>query len=536
MSSAIKKNPVLLLNVATSFGEVDWILPVLIAFKKMKPEWQIITIFGHQVIYQTLKNNAFLFEEFSKVCKISTVHTDFEQLFHNVINPEQVKIILKDFNPDAGSPFKTIITDRCPNALIVSFPHSNYIYSRCDTDPLKETTNPNDYSLHDIFLLSSKNDIPSWSNRVDREKIRTFGYPAYDPWWIDTLLKSNQFLQSKEIELSNHAKKVFFYISRGPHPHYLSQHDYEYIVRSVAEATLQVDDSFLLIKTHPRENIEFLHELLKPFDTNRWMLSGLHLTQLSYLSNMVISSWSSGILNALSVNKAVIEFFKFGNNNPDWRIAPDGSKTSIYRELGLAIPANTAEELDHLIHDFYNGKTNHLEYQQKAFSKHCGFNSNASQDIVECLLAEAQKKEKKEQEIKNCSEFQSLLHHQIEQGEQLAENQPLEKTLEYYEILDCLNPCNPRILNNLGVLKHASGDINAAVEYFSRSLRYNPYSMDTAIDLIDLLLVDNKTEKAMEVAIDFVSDQSNPYKHQMMEQLRLKTFDQEQISKINQYL
>jgi hypothetical protein len=51
-----------------------------------------------------------------------------------------------------------------------------------------------------------------------------------------------------------------------------------------------------------------------------------------------------------------------------------------------------------------------------------------------------------------------------------------------------------------------------------------------------LLLVDNKTEKAMEVAIDFVSDQSNPYKHQMMEQLRLKTFDQEQISKINQYL
>jgi len=130
---------------------------------------------------------------------------------------------------------------------------------------------------------------------------------------------------------------------------------------------------------------------------------------------------------------------------------------------------------------------------------------------------------------------QILLTKQIEHGEQLTENQPVEKALEYFELLNILTPHNGRILNNIGVLKHASGDMNSAIEYLFLSLKHNPCSLDTATNLIDLLLDTNESNKALAVAIDFVSDRSNPFKQQMMEQIWDK-FSPEQISKINQHL
>jgi tetratricopeptide (TPR) repeat protein len=130
---------------------------------------------------------------------------------------------------------------------------------------------------------------------------------------------------------------------------------------------------------------------------------------------------------------------------------------------------------------------------------------------------------------------QILLNKQIEHGEHLAENQSVEKALEYFELLNILNPHNGRILNNIGVLKHASGDIKRSIEYLFLSLKHNPCSLDTAVNLIDLLLDTNEPNKALAIVIDFVSDRSNPFKQQMMEQIQGK-FSPEQISKINQHL
>lgn len=149
----------------------------------------------------------------------------------------------------------------------------------------------------------------------------------------------------------------------------------------------------------------------------------------------------------------------------------------------------------------------------------------ASQDIVENVPVETQ----------NNADFQQLLINQIQYGEQLIENHPIEKAMEYFELLDALNPGNARILNNIGVLKHTSGDINSAIEYLLLSLKYNPCSLDTAINLIDLLMDGNKPYEALTVATDFVSRVSNPHKQQMMELIRLR-FDPKQISDINEFL
>lgn len=192
----MNKPPVIIWVVATSFGEVDWLLPVMYLFKKRFPEWQIITLFGHQLVYQGLVSNKPLFEEFYKISSLNIVPQEIDTLFSQNISAEQVKIIFKDFNKDEFAPFKSSLAEKCPEALVVSYPHSNYIYANCTSEAVVDVDNPDAYSKHDIFLLSSEHDIPFWSHRVAVEKIRTFGYPVFDRWWSKKLLQSTYFLES----------------------------------------------------------------------------------------------------------------------------------------------------------------------------------------------------------------------------------------------------------------------------------------------------------------------------------------------------
>lgn len=499
-----EKPPVILLIVSTSFGEVDWILPVLVAFKETHPDWQLISLFSHPQLWQNLQQNPILFAEFTKISGLNILPHEIDTLFASKIEPEQVKIILKDYNKDEYAPCKSYLADKCPQALLVNFPHSRHIYSNRDLDAIGNPVEPEDWSRHDLFLLDSENDIPYWSNHVLLEKIRTFGYPVYDSWWIKRLLAAPEFLQSPEARRAKAAGEVFFYISRGEHSHYLSQEDYEYLLRSLCEEVFARENAFLLIKAHPRQDLQELERLLAPYDRGRWLISGLHLLQLASLADVVISGWSSGILDALAVGKPVIEFWRFGGKDPLCRKTSEGQFTTIYRELGLAAPANNREELRELLDSALQGSESEVwQGQQAAFLRHCKESDTASQAVANALFEEAKIREAALMQRKETTSNAALITAMLDYMTGLAEQGEDARVGQWLDFLRHQFPEDLQVQNNLGVFLFNRGEFTAAVEQLIQCYQAEPTSRETAVNLAHILLLLERTQEASNVVVDF---------------------------------
>ena len=536
MHTIPKEKPVLLLIIATSFGEADWILPVLSCLKQQHPEWEIITVFGSREAYQNVAEKSSLANLFLKISSLNIVQDQINHLFKQIIDANQVKIILKDYNKDEWAPFKWQIASQCPRALLVSFPHSTHIYTNKDANPVQAATDPDTWSLHDTFLLSSAHDVPEWSEKIAIQKIKTVGYPRYDTWWKKQIIGEDQFIASKEAVAASNSDKVVFYISRGDHPHYLDRPDYEYLVNSICKQVFSIPGSLLLIKPHPRQDINDLHNLLKEYDPDRYIISHLHLMQLASLSHVVISSWSSGILDTLAVNKPVIEFWRF-NDKHNWRKKTGGEKTSIYRELGLACPANTEKELKEALLSMLSNPEPFVQKQGKAFRIHCKVKDNASRTTVNCLLSELEKKEREYEKKIKTPAFKTIIDQQIIAGEGLIEQNALKKAAQYFEVLNTWYPDNAKIVNNYGVATYLLGNLQEAENIFLENLTAHPDNIDTAVNLVDLFLSRGFNEKALQTVMNYLSSAPTKRAKQEMAQMAVaRSFTESQLKLIKSAL
>lgn len=498
------ESPIILLTISKSFGEADWILPVLAAFREQHPEWRIVTLFGHKFIHDFLALNSTLYAEFRKLSSLSIVPQEITSLFLDVIRPDQVKIILKDYNEDQYCPFKAEVAGRCPHALVVSYPHSNHIFSNRATDALQHCVDPEAYSVHDLFLLCSEHDIPYWSNYVDMNRIRTFGYPRYDSDWMARLHDASGLAASEEYRRAKRANRVFFYISRGAHAVYLSQPDYEYLLRSTVEEALCHDNSLLLIKAHPRQDMSDLKRILSDYDPDRWFVSGLHLTQLCSLADVVISGWSSGILDALAVGKPVIEFWRFSGHDPDCRVLPDGRPTTIYRELGLVRAAETREELRSLIYSILAEPDSEAWLgPQAAFSRHCKQSDSAAREVADCLYGEALRKEEAASRQAVHVSSAAVVEAMIDYMTVLADEGEERRIEEWLTFLRQQFPKDPQVLCNLGVFLFNRGEFEASVEQLTASLSLEPAAMDSAVNLAHIFLLLGRVDEAVKVVANY---------------------------------
>ncbi|MEW6501139.1 MAG: hypothetical protein ACOY8P_09550 [Thermodesulfobacteriota bacterium] len=498
------KPPVIILIISKSFGEADWILPVLAAFKEQHPEWRIITLFGHKLIHDFLVLNRTLYAEFRKYSSLNIVPQEIPSLFRDTIDPEQVKIILKDYNEDQYCPFKAEVAGHCPRALVVSYPHSNHIFSNRASDALQRCPDPDAYSVHDIFLLCSEHDMPYWSGYVDLAKIRTFGYPRYDSGWIRRMRDAPGLSETEEYRRAQLAGKVFFYISRGAHPVYLSPPDYEYLLRSTVEEALRYEDAFLLIKAHPRQDMEELNRILSEYDRSRWLVSGLHLAQLCSLADVVISGWSSGILDGLAAGKPVIEFWRFSGHDPDCRMLPDGRPTTIYRELDLVRAAETREELRTLL-DSALAEPDAPAWlaQRAAFQRHCRQTDTAALDVARCLFDEAAHKEQAVERHHAGSPAGAVVTAMVDHITLLAEQGREKQVEEWISFLRGQFPDDPQVLNNLGVFLFNRGEFDNAVAQLTRSFQAAP-ALETAVNLAHILLLLGRKTEATDVVVAFL--------------------------------
>ena len=115
----------------------------------------------------------------------------------------------------------------------------------------------------------------------------------------------------------------------------------------MVETTLEVINKTLptnkiLVKKHPRENPSYWNEIL---DNNSSVeIVNEHILQLATKADFVISFWGSGAMDCFSMGLPVIEYWNPDTHYKD-QVAEGSGYTTIYRKLGIVLPANNAEEL-----------------------------------------------------------------------------------------------------------------------------------------------------------------------------------------------
>jgi len=371
-----------------SWGEVDWILPVLFELKKLKPDWQLIIIFSEEWRrYNPIQPGRTSYAEINDVADNIVWYEKSGTSIPGVNAQEQVKIILKDSGADV--PFKHAIQNAFPFAKIVAHPHGTAdVISQRYNHPRNFNEWEKTDNKHDLYLIERQTKATHLYRLRTNAKFGVVGFPCYDRWWIEKLMRSQELSNSAEANMAASHQRVFLFNSKGI-SRATPEVVYDYINQSVASSILNNNRNCLLIKPHPRENISLLKSYFKRFDSQRWMISNLHVIQLASLADFVISVSSSVTNDILSVRKPVVEFARFIQPYSGHEVDPEGRFTSVSRLQGLVVPADTREELvAHIDHYFNtNSDVGIWDRQRKAFSNICPPLDNASNRAARLILS-----------------------------------------------------------------------------------------------------------------------------------------------------
>lgn len=387
-------HPVLLSLIESSMGELNWIAPCLARFHERFPEWRIFVVVLNPKVMQAILRNTPLTESLQGKARLVEAGPFFSELLPR-IGLDNIRVVLRDYSHDKEESTRFQCLDIFPHALHAVHPHSNHIYANSATDAIREQpTGPPSFRADrfDLLFLNSRHDLPVWTEHTPLEQIRCVGSPCYDGPWLDTLLGTEAFRGSAEVQASRCAGSVILYISRGEHHLYQSTSDYAQLLTWTMERLLRIPDSLVLIKAHPRQDEAGLHRMLQPYPASRWRISRLPLPLLARLSNFVVATWSSGIIDALAVSRPVIEFFKFPRAQSCWRIDGQGRPTSIYRELGLALEANDDCEFDEAVRQILTNRRGVLAAQLQNLDELGIRNQDAAEKVCAILFAAQRRK------------------------------------------------------------------------------------------------------------------------------------------------
>lgn len=339
---------------SSSWGEVDWILPVLVKIKELEPNIKLGAVFRHHGLLSHRDRNIGLASQLDKVIDSYILGPPLD------MDPSRIRFVLKDYSEDDS--FKNKVCSECKGAKIVVYPHGNAIgIDQQVNAPNMEIWRTHAPS-HDVMLLGTKYDIKWWGKRVPNPNFKVIGFPRYDDWWIRTLTTDQEFLDSKEHEVAIKYNVVMF-VTRAPHREYLPSSIHDYLVSSTAEVVLKDPNNFLIIKPHPKQNLGVVQRLLAGYD--RWMFSKFQALQIASLSDITVSMFSSCILDSLATGTPVIEFFQYPSANEEYVYLKNGQLGSTYSYLGLTLPVNTKEEFETA---FYNNNDGVYKREGENFS------------------------------------------------------------------------------------------------------------------------------------------------------------------------
>lgn len=359
----MRNREIILVVVNNSLGEVHFILPYLIKTRE-ECGLDIYFYFVNSKIYDKTVNDTFFYDQISQNASILKPSEIFSFLSKK---RKRVSLILKDTTPVSSSNIVVKIRHCCPYAKLIFFPHAyallgykeqgrneNYVYKKED-------------EVADYVLYGHSFDKPWLRQRFPEQKLVFSGALGYTSWWrayVSSYVEANL----KNPATTDGKSMVVLFTIRDVHRIYLNAENFEYLFRTALKVLFDSTNHFVIIKPHPRQNINSLESFLSGYDSNRYTIQYHNTFVLACLADINLSFWSSAVTDCLAMGVPALEFHKF--HVPfSQTVESEGGLESFYTHLGLAEKVTSGEELEGLLKLNEQGLSKMLRKQQKTFYK-----------------------------------------------------------------------------------------------------------------------------------------------------------------------
>ncbi|MGE0268310.1 MAG: hypothetical protein AB7S78_07630 [Candidatus Omnitrophota bacterium] len=261
-----------------------------------------------------------------------------DDIARQIMETENPDCLLRDTGGDVGLRKDLISIARRKHIKIIIYPHGTDIHMEHAMEKTERDIDGDYLLCPSSFMREYHSDVDS---RIERVVV---GNPRYDQWWI-------RYIRARWLERGYtpgwkvKGRYRVLFITRGPHSTYLSKDNFKYLITTTMQTILSRDDAFVVIRPHPRQSEAQLKELLKMFDANRWVIDKTDIFCISEDIDLVISMWSSMILDALSVGLPVIEYFRFKGSSLLWSKDQNNKPVTAYGKYGLVLRAESTQDL-----------------------------------------------------------------------------------------------------------------------------------------------------------------------------------------------
>ena len=186
-------------------------------------------------------------------------------------------------------------------------------------DLFQNENNANGFILPDkILLFGNQTKKLLLSNHYPEENLLVFGNPNFFNIneMIESFSKKNLF---QKYHLSRN-KKIILFPTGKLQPFYTNHGVYDYDVqiwKKLLENFSRKSDYYLILKPHPGEkNIQIYEQMLKNYNSNNARIIQNNINELIYISSIIISVFSTVMLDSLCFKKPVIRIqFPEDNNS-----------------------------------------------------------------------------------------------------------------------------------------------------------------------------------------------------------------------------
>ena len=372
--------------ISASAGELDWLLPIL--DKLLRKGFNIKIIFLSQHARLSVKKNRMLNDYISQQNTQLTVHIlggyffekierlsylghrifiklkwdkkpiikaaynlvnkllkkyFFQQLPSEILNVQHEKCLFFSEYPTLRRPRDSWLREEFDKALFFYCPHSPHIYAE-DLDKQYSVPQFKNFSNRYFLLLGHPADYSVINDGIELAasdlEIVFIGHPKYSNSWLYELKEKSKTFRSS---FSERSTTNILLLSRGSGS-YMDEKSHANLVQTAREVIHdKIDNYNLLVKKHPRE--QDTHWDIFANKSPSITIINEHIMDIAPSVDFVISFWSSGAMDCYELGVPVIEFFDPVKHSKQQFLDGD-HYTTIYRKLGIVLPANNKEELE----------------------------------------------------------------------------------------------------------------------------------------------------------------------------------------------
>ncbi|MDA8872023.1 hypothetical protein N9I76_00730 [Candidatus Thioglobus sp.] len=202
-----------------------------------------------------------------------------------------------------------------------------------------------------LLLFDSHNS--NYMKKMGYDKQFVIGYPIFFPEWSEIV---NEY--SSKLHYENQTVVIY---SRHINERYMDSDKYiELLSSSLRVIRAKYKNIEIIIKPHPREEINVILEIIKSQNISNVTISHEHPAVLAKTAKMAITFWGSVILESLSMNVPTVEYYieaeKFREDYPNGSNYKAVGIHSVSDEKGLEVFIDSVEknsyELPLIVNEF----------------------------------------------------------------------------------------------------------------------------------------------------------------------------------------